>query len=130
MGKSKETSLQVISNTGILKKIVSFIIKIFHIKNIGFSNNDNKALNDKNSFLKSIKFQEDPDKAMLLKLQDDLEKNGINAENAYNLTKDLSETQKRKLLDLYKEQIKMYEASIKNHKNKILAIKKSSISII
>lgn len=33
-----------------------------------------KFLNNKNSFLKSIKFEEDPDKAMLLKIQNDLEK--------------------------------------------------------
>ena len=126
MEKPNETSLQVMSNTGILKKIINFIKKIFYKEDVNLSINASKSLNNKNSFLKNIKFEEDPDKAMLLKLQDDLEKNGINAENAYKLTKNLSETQKNKLLNLYKEQIRMYEDSIKKYKDKILAIKKSS----
>ncbi len=127
MEEPNETSLQVISNTGILKKIINFIKKIFYKEDVNLSINASKSLNSKSTFLKNIKFEEDPDKAMLLKLQDDLEKNGINAENAYKLTKNLSETQKNKLLNLYKEQIKMYEASIKNYKNKILATRKNAI---
>lgn len=80
------------------------------------------------SFLERIKFEEDPDKAMLLKIQDDLEKNGINAENAYNLTKNLSDIQKSKLLSLYKEQIAFYKTSIEKYKNKILAIRKANLN--
>lgn len=72
------------------------------------------------TFIKNLKVEEDPDKEMLLKLQDELEKNGINPENAHKLTKNLSEAQKSKLINLYKEQIKMYENNIKNYKNKIL----------
>ena len=85
-------------------------------------------MNNKNSFLERIKFEEDPDKAMLLKIQDDLEKNGINAENAYNLTKNLSDIQKSKLLSLYKEQIAFYKTSIEKYKNKILAIRKANLN--
>ena len=61
---------------------------------------------------------------MLLKIQDDLEIKGINGKNAYELTKNLSEVQKQKLLNLYEEQIKSYETSLKNHKAKILSIRK------
>ena len=85
-------------------------------------------MNNKNSFLERIKFEEDPDKAMLLKIQDDLEKNGINAENAYNLTKNLSDIQKSKLLSLYEEQIASYKTSIEKQKNKILAIRKANLN--
>ena len=127
MEKPTETNLQVISNTGILKRLINFFKRIFYKNDEKYPIDDNKSLNDKNSFLKNIKFKEDPDKEMLLKIQDDLEKNGINTENAYNLTKNLSETQKIKLLNLYKEQIEMYESSIKNYKNRILAIRKKIV---
>jgi len=123
MEKSNGTSLQVAENVGILKKLVNFIRKIFYQKN----KNENKWKNDKNSFLKNIQFEEDPDKATLLKIQEDLEEKGINAENIYMLTKNLSEIQKNKLLDLYEEQIKVYEASIKNYKNNIMAIRKKVV---
>ena len=127
MEKPTETNLQVISNTGILKRLINFFKRIFYKNDVKYPIDDNKSLNDKNSFLKNIKFKEDPDKEMLLKIQDDLEKNGINAENAYNLTKNLTETQKIKLLNLYKEQIEMYESSIKSYKNRILVIRKKIV---
>ena len=127
MEKPTETNLQVISNTGILKRLINFLKRIFYKNDVKYPIDDNKSLNNKNSFLKNIKFKEDPDKEMLLKIQDDLEKNGINTENAYNLTKNLSETQKIKLLNLYKEQIEMYESSIKSYKNRILAIRKKIV---
>ena len=126
MEKPNVTSLQVTSNNGIQKKIVNFIRKIFSKGKIEFLTEENKYLN-KNLFLKNIKFEEDPDKAILLKIQDDLEKKGINEENAYNLTKNLTEIQKNKLLNLYEEQIEMYESSIKNYKNKILEIRKKLV---
>ena len=107
----------------IIGVILVVILSYFCVKALALYYYDVKNITKDN--LKNIKFEEDPDKAMLLKLQDDLEKDGINAENAYKLTKNLSETQKNKLLNLYKEQIKMYETSIKNYKNKILAIRKN-----
>lgn len=63
-------------------------------------------------------------KIMLLKIQDDLEKKGINGENVLELTNNLNNIQKQKLLDLYREQISNYETSLKNHKKNILAIRK------
>ena len=127
MINSNETSLQVIENKGILKRFVNFFKKILgkdktnyiSTKNASNSNQDNK-----NSFLKSIKFDEDPDKAKLLKIQDELERRGINKKNALELTKDLSEEQKQKLETLYKDQIKEFELSLENYKNKIISIRK------
>ena len=75
MENSNETSLQVVNNHGILRKIANFIKKLFYKDNINYisSINENNSSNNKNSFLKSVKFEEDPDKVMLLKIQDDLE---------------------------------------------------------
>lgn len=127
MINSNETSLQVIENKGILKKIVNFFKKILRKDKANYisTNNDSNSNQDnKNSFLKSIKFEKDPDEEKLLKIQDELEKRGINAKNAYELTKDLSEEQKQKLETLYKEQIKEFELSVQNYKNKIISIRK------
>ena len=55
----------------------------------------------KNNLLNSIKNEEDADKLKLLKIQKELEYRGINKNNAYELTKDLSDTQKQKLMNLY-----------------------------
>lgn len=129
MGNSKETGLQIVNNNGILKKIVNFIKKLFYKENVNYIssiNNDNSS-NNKNSFLKSIKFEEDPERVMLLKIQDDLEIKGINGENAYELTKNLNDAQRQKLLNLYEEQIKNYEISLENHKRSILAIRKKLV---
>lgn len=127
---SNEKSLVVVKE-GIFKKIVSFFNKVFHkedviqeksiyneqIKNI--STNENQK-----EFIQSVKFEEDSDKVMLLKLQDKIEETGINKENVYNLTKDLTEEQKEKLKELYQTQIKEYEINIENYKRKILNIKR------
>lgn len=78
----------------------------------------------KNDFLNSIKIEEDADKLKLLKIQKELEYRGINKNNAYELTKDLTESQKQKLENLYKEQIQNYKISINNYKNKIVSIRK------
>lgn len=73
---------------------------------------------DRRDFINSIRFKEDPDKAMLLKLQDEIEAKGINKENVYELTKDLTEMQKEKLKELYQNQIKEYETNIENYKKR------------
>lgn len=127
MINSNETSLQIIENKGILVKIVNFFKKILGKDKSSYivsTKDTNNNQDNKNSFLKSIKFDEDPDKAKLLKIQDELEKRGINEKNAFELTKDLSEEQKQKLETLYKEQIKEFELSIQNYKNKIISIRK------
>lgn len=122
MDSSKETSLQVVNNNGILKKIVNFIKKLFYKENT-----IDITSKDKNDFFKSVKFEEDPDKNMLLKIQDELEKKGINKDNAYELTKNLTQIQKEKLLKLYEEQIKNYENSLENHRKNILAIRRKLV---
>lgn len=130
MENSNETSLQVVNNNGILKKIANFIKKLFYKDNVNYisSINDNNSSNNiKYSFLKSIKFEEDPEKVMLLKIQDDFEIKGINGENAYELTKNLSDVQKQKLLNLYEDQIKNYENSLENHRKNILAIRRKLV---
>lgn len=127
MVNANETSLQVIENKGILVKIVNFFKKILGKDKSSYivpNNTTKNEQNNKNSFFKSIKFEEDPDISKLLKIQDELEKRGINAENAYELTKDLSEEQKQKLETLYKDQIKEFELSLENYKNKIISIRK------
>lgn len=124
---SRDTSMEIPNNYGILSKIIKFIKNIFkkdNIKYISAGNSENNSNRNDNSFFKSIKFEEDPEKTMLLKIQDDFEKMGIDRENAYKLTKDLTDEQKIKLEGLYREQIKAYQISINNYKNKIIGIRK------
>ena len=123
----REKSLQVVEEVSFLKRVFNFFKSIFKTNNTNYFIEDNKynSNNDsKNSFIKSIKYDEDPDIAKLLKIQDELEKKGINEANAYELTKDLSDIQKGKLENLYKEQISNFENSIEISKNKIMNIRK------
>ena len=123
----REKSLQVVEEVSFLKRVFNFFKSIFKANNTNYFIEDNKysSNNDsKNSFIKSIKYNEDPDIAKLLKIQDELEKKGINEANAYELTKDLSDIQKGKLENLYKEQISNFENSIEVSKNKIMNIRK------
>lgn len=122
-----EKSLQVVENTSFFKRFFVFLTKFFKKNKVNyFINNTNTSdeKNDKNNFINSIKHNEDPDNILLLKIQDELEKNGINYNNAYELTKNLTNEQKIKLSNLYKEQINNFESSIENSKNKIISIKK------
>lgn len=124
---ANETSLQVIKNKGILIRAINSFKKILGKgkSNYIVSTNDTSNIqNSKNSFFKSIKIDEDPDKAKLLKIQDELEKRGINKKNAFELTRDLSKEQRQKLETLYKEQINEFELSIKNYKHKIINTRK------
>lgn len=126
----REKSLQVFEEVSFLKRIFNFFKSIFKTNNTNYFIEDNKysSNNDsKNSFIKSIKYDEDPDIAKLLKIQDELEKKGINEANAYELTKDLSDIQKGKLENLYKEQISNFENSIEVSKNKIMNIRKKLV---
>ncbi len=127
MKKSNETSLQVRSSDGLFKQIMKFSKRLFNkddASNVYSPKVDNNS-NIENPFMQSVKLEKDPEKEMLLKIQDDLEKMGINEENAYELTKNLSDEQRNKLLKLYKEQIEMYETRIENHKNRILKLRKN-----
>lgn len=127
MGITNETSLQVIENKGFLVRIVNFFKNLFGQNNPILSPSHNEEPNiEKNnkSFLNEIKFEEDPDKQKLLKIQEELEQRGISKKNIFNLTKDLSENQKQKLEDLYKTQIREIEQSTENYKNKIISMRK------
>ena len=93
MINSNEKSLQVIEKKGIFIKIINFFKRILDKNKASYilPNNDiGNGQNNKNSFFELIKFGEDPDTVKLLKIQDELEKRGINAQNVFELTKDLS----------------------------------------
>ena len=76
-----------------------------------------------NTFVETLKFEEDKELKKLIEIQEELEKKGINKENVQELTKDLYEKQKQRLENLYKEQIKELEIKLQNSKNKIIEIK-------
>lgn len=59
----------------------------------------------------------------LIKIQNQLEKIGINYDNAFELTKDLADNEKKKLIELYKAQIENSENNIRKQRDKILRIK-------
>lgn len=127
MVNSNETSIQVIKNKGILSKLINFVRKLFEKNNSNYfsiTKEETSTNKGNNSFLKSIKFEEDPDKQKLLAIQEELEKIGINKKNIFKLTKDLSASQKEKLELLYKEQINELEQSIEKSKNRIILIRK------
>ena len=127
MVNSNETSIQVIKNKGILSKLINFVRKLFEKNNSNYfsiTKEETSTNKGNNSFLKSIKFEEDPDKQKLLAIQEELEKIGINKKNIFKLTRDLSASQKEKLELLYKEQINELEQSIEKSKNRIILIRK------
>ena len=127
MVNSNETSIQVIRNKGILSKLINFVRKLFGKNNSNYfsiTKEETSTNKGNNSFLKSIKFEEDPDKQKLLAIQEELEKIGINKKNIFKLTRDLSASQKEKLELLYKEQINELEQSIEKSKNRIILIRK------
>ena len=127
MVNSNETSIQVIRNKGILSKLINFVRKLFGKNNSNYfsiTKEETRKNKGNNSFLKSIKFEEDPDKQKLLAIQEELEKIGINKKNIFKLTRDLSASQKEKLELLYKEQINELEQSIEKSKNRIILIRK------
>ena len=127
MVNSNETSIQVIRNKGILSKLINFVRKLFGKNNSNYfsiTKEETRKNKGNNSFLKSIKFEEDPDKQKLLAIQEELEKIGINKKNIFKLTRDLSASQKAKLELLYKEQINELEQSIEKSKNRIILIRK------
>ena len=127
MVNSNETSIQVIRNKGILSKLINFVRKLFGKNNSNYfsiTKEETRKNKGYNSFLKSIKFEEDPDKQKLLAIQEELEKIGINKKNIFKLTRDLSASQKEKLELLYKEQINELEQSIEKSKNRIILIRK------
>ncbi len=87
--------------------------------------NNQKEKHD--NFLKMLKVEEDQELKQLIKIQEELERIGINKKNVQELTKSLSEEQKQRLEKLYKEQIKKLEEDITNKKNKIIEIRKKIV---
>ena len=77
------------------------------------------------NFLKSIKVFPDKEKEKLLRIQDEIEKNDITPEKVFELTKNLSDSQKSLLKQLYIEQIENLNNSVENYKKKILKIKEN-----
>ena len=75
------------------------------------------------NFVESIKIVPDKEKELLLKIQDEIEKEGITLENVLNLTKNLTDREKKRLKQLYLEQIDDLNSSTENYKKKILKMK-------
>ena len=75
------------------------------------------------NFVESIKIVPDKEKELLLKIQDEIEKEGITLENVLNLTKNLTDREKQRLKQLYLEQIDDLNSSTENYKKKILKMK-------
>lgn len=125
MTNSVETNLQVVQNKGLFAKIASFFRKIFSkdkTRDISQGDIEYKDTN-KPVFDLVNDGSGDTDITKLLKIQNELERIGINEENAYRLTKDLTAEQKRKLELLYENQIKKLETSIDSYKNKIILMR-------
>jgi len=78
----------------------------------------------KKCFKESLKFKQDEEKLELLRIQRELEKEGITIQLVQKLTKHLSKEQRNKLIELYKNQINNLEDSLQNYKRKILEIRK------
>lgn len=108
MTNSVETNLQVVQNKGLFAKIASFFRKIFSKdKTRDISQGDIEYKNTSKPVFDLVNDESgDTDITKLLKIQNELERIGINEENVYRLTKDLTAEQKRKLELLYENQIK------------------------
>ncbi len=130
MTNTNELSLQIIKKDSFFDKIIKFIKNIFKKKNIEYTTNTESNISSdykKQEFFYNLRKQQDPDIEILLKIQEELEKRGINKENVKLLTKDLALEQKTKLENLYIKQIEDYEKSINNYKNKIICMRKNMI---
>ncbi len=125
MTNSVETNLQVVQNKGLFAKIASFFRKIFSKdKTRDISQGDIEYKNTSKPVFDLVNDESgDTDITKLLKIQNELERIGINEENVYRLTKDLTAEQKRKLELLYENQIKKLETSIDSYKNKIILMR-------
>ena len=77
----------------------------------------------KDNFMESIKIVPDKEKEKLLKIQDELEKEGITLNHVLEVTKNLTENEKQRLKQLYQEQINDLKISTDNYKKRIIKIK-------
>ena len=118
---NEEKSLQIIQKEGIFAKIIKFFRKVF-------INDDKKVDTILNPDAEERKQNHSETKLDielwdLIKIQNQLEKIGINYDNAFELTKDLADNEKKKLIELYKAQIENSENNIRKQRDKILRIK-------
>lgn len=125
MNNSREVGLTIYNNIGFLKKIFNFFKnKFIKTESNKFSSNENDNMKKNTDFIKSIKIEPDKEKELLLKIQDEIEEKGINKSTVLLLTQELSEEQKKRLKQLYKEQINDIKLSTQNYKQNIIKIKK------
>lgn len=75
------------------------------------------------NFMEAIKVAPDKEKEKLLGIQKQLEKEEITIARVLELTKDLDESEKQRLKQLYVEQIANLNSSTNNYKRKIQKIR-------
>ncbi len=123
---AKEKSLKTINKIGFWTKFINVFKKIFSKEKNGecitLNNNNVGNMSNEDVFARFSQ-QQDPDMEMLLNIQKELEKIGINKENVFELTKNLSEGQKQKLEKLYASQISELKTNIEKYRNRIVKIK-------
>ena len=74
-------------------------------------------------FLGRIKLEKDEELEKLLKIQEIIEETDINEKDVYEITKNLSDSQKLKLQQLYEKQINSLKENLNYYKNKIIKIR-------
>ena len=124
---TNEKSLALIKKEGIFSRIYNALRIVFSRQKdfdaFSLNVNTQKEYNNENYFSKSDKPTPD-DNSKLLEIQEKIENLGINRNNIAELTKDLDETEIKKLITLYEEQINYYDKITENCKNKIMRVKK------
>lgn len=75
-------------------------------------------------FLERVRLEKDEELEKLLRIQKELEQTDINEKNVYELTKNLSGSQKSRLQELYENQISDLKNSLNCYKNKIIKLRK------
>ena len=78
----------------------------------------------KTDFINYIKIIPDKNKEYLLKIQNQIEKKGINQKDIFEITKNLSDNQKRMLEYLYIKQIEELKNRTEQYRKKIINIRK------
>lgn len=124
---TNEKSLRIVEKENIFNKIKNIFKSIFcKENNTGTSLVNENVTGDERNFFAKFSSQFSNSKTKLLEIQDKLEKLGINRKNVIELTKDLTDDEKKELFDLYKVQINSYEKNTEKCKDKILKIKKKA----
>ena len=78
---------------------------------------------EKNNFYNRIKFEEDPDKAELMKIQSMIKNNNNSKEYISKVIRDLNEEQIQKLKALYERDIERLNTRINSNKRKMMSLK-------